>query len=184
MNKLFAGLLTLLVSVPATGAPPRGPGAGQPQHAVAVLHATGHGKVEGMIWFTQQGNHVEISGEITGLTPGLHAFHIHEFGDCSSPDGMSAGGHYNPTGMKHGSPEHGERHVGDLGNIRADDNGKAAIDIKDTLVQLHGPHSIIGRAVIVHADPDDFKSQPAGNAGARIACGVVGIAKPKTDSAK
>jgi Cu-Zn family superoxide dismutase len=183
MKTLFAGLLTLLVSVAASAAPPRTPNAG-PQHAVAVLHATGHGKVQGTLWFTQEGNHVEIIGEITGLTPGLHAFHIHEFGDCSAPDAMSAGGHYNPTGMKHGSPDHGERHVGDLGNIRADENGKATIDIKDALVQLHGPHSIIGRAVIVHADPDDFKSQPAGNAGARIACGVVGITKSKTDSAK
>ena len=163
-----------------SAAPPRErEGGGGPQYAVAVVHPTAQGKAQGVIWFTQRGDHVEINGEITGLTPGLHAFHVHEFGDCHSPDAMSTGPHFNPTGMPHGGPDHEKRHVGDLGNIRADESGKAVIDIKDTLVQLHGPHSIIGRAIIVHADPDDLKSQPAGNAGARIGCGIVGIAKPK-----
>ena len=182
MNKLVAVLLGFLLPVVAVNGQPR-ERAG-PHHAVAVLHGIGQNKVEGVIWFTQHGNQVEIAGEITGLTPGQHAFRIHEFGDCSSPDGMSAGGRFNPTHMRHGGPDNEQRHVGDLGNIRADDSGKAVIDIKDTLVQLHGPHSIIGRSVIVHAAVDDLKTDPAGNAGARIACGVVGIAKPKTDSAK
>ncbi|HLJ94180.1 MAG TPA: superoxide dismutase family protein [Gemmataceae bacterium] len=146
--------------------------------AVCVLHATKGSKTHGTIWFTQQGDEVEISGEITGLTPGMHAFHVHEFGDCSAPDATSAGPHFNPDNKPHGSPHTGERHVGDLGNIKADESGKATIQIRDREVKLNGPHSVLGRSLIVHADPDDMKSQPAGNAGARIACGVIGVAKP------
>ncbi len=146
--------------------------------AVCVLHATKGSKTHGTIWFTQQGDEVEIKGEIMGLTPGMHAFHVHEFGDCSAPDATSAGPHFNPDNKPHGSPHTGERHVGDLGNIKADESGKATIQIRDREVKLNGPHSVLGRSLIVHADPDDLKSQPAGNAGARIACGVIGVAKP------
>src|SRR5438105_44979 len=112
MKKVIATLLTLALPALAWGVQPRErERGGGPHHAIAVLHGTGgHEKIHGVIWFTQQGNHVEIMGEINGLTPGTHAFHIHEFGDCSAPDAMSAGAHYNPTNMPHGSPEHGQRH--------------------------------------------------------------------------
>lgn len=149
-----------------------------PTKAVAVLHGLGDSGVMGKVTFTQHDGYVEIAGEITGLKPGEHAFHVHEFGDCSSKDGMSAGGHFNPDKTPHGGPHDEKRHVGDLGNIKADDDGKVTLKIKDEVIQLRGPHSIIGRSLIVHAAPDDLKSQPAGNAGARIACGVIGIAKP------
>jgi superoxide dismutase, Cu-Zn family len=146
--------------------------------AACVLHHTEGHKAHGTIWFIPRGDEIEISGEIMGLKPGMHAFHVHEFGDCSAPDAMSAGAHFNPEGKPHGDIHSQERHVGDLGNIRADGTGKAVVDIRDREIKLSGPHSVIGRALIVHADPDDLKSQPAGNAGARVACGVIGIAKP------
>jgi superoxide dismutase, Cu-Zn family len=145
--------------------------------AVCVVHGTSKGKAEGVIHFVQKGEVVEINGEITGLTPGEHAFHIHEFGDCSAKDANSAGGHYNPTNKKHGAPTDAERHVGDLGNIKADGTGKAVIKMTDKVIRLSGPHSIVGRSVIIHADPDDFKTQPTGHAGDRVGCGVVGWAK-------
>jgi Cu-Zn family superoxide dismutase len=146
--------------------------------AVCVLHPTKGSEVHGTIWFIQQGDEIEISGEIMGLKPGMHAFHVHEFGDCTSGDGMATGPHFNPDAKPHGGPHTGARHVGDLGNIKADEKGTAKVQIRDREVKLSGPHSVLGRALIVHADPDDLKSQPAGNAGARIACGVIGIAKP------
>ena len=149
-----------------------------PKKAIAVLQELGKSGVKGIITFTQSDGYVEIKGEITGLTPGEHAFHVHEFGDCSSPDGKSAGAHFNPDDKPHGGPEDTERHVGDLGNLKADDSGKAEVNIQDKVIKLGGPHSIIGRSLIVHAKPDDLKSQPAGNAGDRIACAVIGITKP------
>ncbi|HLN28662.1 MAG TPA: superoxide dismutase family protein [Gemmataceae bacterium] len=149
-----------------------------PLKAVAVLHPKSDSKVTGKVVFKEEEGYVTITGEITGLTPGEHAFHVHEFGDCSSPDAMSAGGHFNPDKKPHGGPHAAERHVGDLGNIKADNEGKVVLNIKDEVIKLHGPHSIIGRSLIVHGGVDDLKSQPAGNAGPRVACGVIGIAKP------
>lgn len=151
--------------------------------AVAVLHPLGKSGVYGVITFTQRGDEVEVVGEVSGLKPGKHGFHVHEFGDCSSPDGMSTGGHFNPSKMMHGRPEDENRHVGDLGNLEADDGGKASINMRDKVIKLSGPNSIVGRAVIIHANPDDF-SQPVGNAGGRIACGVVGVANPKPAAKK
>jgi superoxide dismutase, Cu-Zn family len=148
-----------------------------PQKAVAVLHGLGGSHVMGTITFTQHDGYIEISGEISGLTPGDHAFHVHEFGDCSDPKGMSAGGHFNPQGHQHGAPDSDMRHVGDLGNIKADDEGKVTLKLEDKVIQLHGPHSIIGRSLIIHEKRDDF-GQPVGNAGGRVACAVIGIAKP------
>jgi superoxide dismutase, Cu-Zn family len=151
-----------------------------PTRAICVLHQIKDSKVHGVVVFTQKGDDVEVAGEIVGLTPGLHGFHVHEFGDCHSPDGMSSGGHFNPTKAMHGGPHSKNRHVGDLGNVKADEDGKAVIQMTDGLIKLHGPHSIIGRALIVHAKADDEKSQPTGDAGGRIACGVIGIAKEPT----
>jgi superoxide dismutase, Cu-Zn family len=136
----------------------------------------GKGEVKGIIYFTQKGKKVEITGEVTGLTPGKHGFHVHEFGDLT--DGCkSAGAHFNPTNKKHGGPDDKDRHVGDLGNIVADKDGKAVINMTDDVITLNGPQSIIGRAVVVHAKADDLTSQPAGDAGDRVGSGVVGIAK-------
>jgi Cu-Zn family superoxide dismutase len=146
--------------------------------AIAVLHPAEGSQVRGVVEFLQKENYVEIRGEVTGLKPGLHGFHVHEYGDCSDPKANCAGAHFNPTNKPHGAPDSTERHVGDLGNIEADASGKAIIHMRDRLISLNGPHSIVGRGLIVHADPDDFKTQPTGNAGARLACGVIGIAGP------
>jgi Cu-Zn family superoxide dismutase len=150
-----------------------------PKKAVCVLMPTqkSDGKVQGTVTFTQKDDAVEITGEISGLTPGKHGFHIHEFGDMSSADGMATGGHFNPGMHKHGGPEDTDRHAGDFGNIEAGADGKATIKMTDKAISMSGPNSIIGRALIVHAKEDDLKSQPSGNAGDRIAQGVIGVAK-------
>jgi Cu-Zn family superoxide dismutase len=180
MKKLGMVMLALLLPIvwfSAADAEQQEKKQGGVHKAVCVLHHTEGHKAQGTIWFMQRGDEIEISGEITGLKPGMHAFHVHEFGDCSAPDAMSAGGHFNPEGMPHGNPHSKKRHVGDLGNIQADNTGKAVVNIRDTEIKLSGPRSILGRGLIVHAAPDDF-SQPVGNAGGRVACGVIGIAKP------
>ena len=178
MKRIAAGALALLLTALWSAAVGKDAdeGAG-PQKAIAVVHGIGGHKVHGTVTFTVHDDSIEIAVNLRGLTPGEHAFHIHEFGDCSSKDGMAAGGHFNPEKHHHGGPDAEQRHVGDLGNITAGEDGKVNVTLKDKLVRLHGPHSIIGRSVIVHEKADDLKTDPAGNAGARIACGVVGIAK-------
>ena len=146
--------------------------------AICVVHPLGDSKVAGKVVFTKVDGGVEIVAELSGLTPGEHGFHVHEFGDCSMADGKCAGGHFNPEGKDHGKPDAAVRHVGDFGNVKAGADGKASYKRVDKLITFSGPHSIIGRAIIVHAAPDDF-SQPVGNAGARVGCGVIGIADPK-----
>lgn len=143
--------------------------------AVAVLHPTEGNRVSGTVMFTQVGDTVRIEGTVEGLTPGKHGFHIHEWGDCSAPDGTSAGGHYNPDNNPHAGPDQMKRHMGDLGNLDANPMGEADYERDDGYVTLSGPHSIIGHAVIVHAGEDDLTSQPTGAAGSRVACGVIGI---------
>jgi Cu-Zn family superoxide dismutase len=175
MKKLVAVMLAMVVPTLLASALAQQPTT--PRKAVCVLHHTKDSTAHGIIRFVEKGDEVEITGEIEGLTPGDHAFHVHEFGDCSALDAMSAGGHFNPDKKPHGRPEDAERHVGDLGNIKADESGKAVINMMDKVIKLRGPHSIIGRACIVHAKPDDF-SQPVGNAGGRVACGVIGLGKP------
>ncbi len=154
------------------------PAAQQPfTKASAVLHGTEGNNVRGVVMFIRNENGVKVVAHLEGLAPGEHGFHIHEFGDCSAQDGASAGGHFNPEGKKHGSPDTKERHIGDLGNIIADEGGSARYERLDSLLSLNGPDSIIGRGVVVHADADDFTSQPSGAAGARVACGTIGVAK-------
>jgi len=150
-----------------------------PTAAVAVLHPTSGQQCHGVVRFTPAGDSVRVVADLEGLNPGQkHAFHIHQYGDCSSPDGMSAGGHYNPEGHQHGLPETENRHAGDLGNVQADDQGKAHYEITVNNITIAGAKNpIIGRAVIVHAKVDDG-SQPVGNAGSRIGCGVIGVANP------
>jgi Cu-Zn family superoxide dismutase len=149
-----------------------------PQKAIAVLYATAGNHVTGTVTFTKVEDGVKIVADLEGLSPGDHGFHIHEFGDCSAPDGASAGGHFNPDHHVHGAPNTIDRHVGDLGNITADASGKGHYERVDTDIALQGSHSIIGHSVIVHAKADDMVTQPTGNAGARVACGVVGVTKP------
>jgi Cu-Zn family superoxide dismutase len=151
-----------------------------PTKAVAVLHTTEAAaktgaKVAGTVTFTEKDGETTVVAEVTGLTPGLHGFHIHEFGDVSSADGMSTGGHYNPAGAPHAGPTDEKRHLGDFGNLEADKDGKATYkaSFKGTPI-----HFILGRAVVVHAKADDLKTQPSGDAGGRIAVGVIGVAKP------
>lgn len=141
--------------------------------AVCTLEPVGDSGVEGTVNFTQEGDTVTVTGEVTGLQPGKHGFHVHEKGDLSDKEtGKSAGGHFNPTGQKHGKPSDAERHVGDLGNITADDEGVAKIDIQDKVISLHGENTIIGKSIVVHAGEDVF-TQPTGDAGARSAFGVI-----------
>ena len=146
-------------------------------NAVAVLHPTQGSSVSGTVHLTQESGGVRVTASVDGLAPGKHGFHIHEIGDCSAPDGTSAGGHFNPQGYPHAGPDAAKRHVGDLGNLNADNSGHATYDRLDDHVSLNGANTVIGRAVIVHAGKDDFVSQPTGNAGGRVACGVIGIGK-------
>jgi len=148
---------------------------GEAARANAQLQATTGNKTFGEATFEQRGNKVHVVIYVQGLKPGQeHGLHIHEVGDCSSGDGMSAKGHFNPFGKPHGSPGTAERHAGDLPALKAEKNGRAKVDVEvDVITVTPGPASIIGKAVIVHADPDDYKTQPTGNAGARLACGVI-----------
>ncbi len=141
--------------------------------AVAELKPAKNSKVKGTVLFVQENAGVHVTAEVTGLTPGEHGFHIHEKGDCSAADFSSAGGHFNPSHKPHGGMESMEHHAGDLGNLTADATGKAHLDFVSHDLSLDGTNSVVGRSVIVHANRDDLVSQPAGNAGPRIACGAI-----------
>ena len=143
--------------------------------AVAELAPTLGNSVKGVVTFTRKGDLVLVEANITGLPPdSTHGFHIHETGDCSAPDASSAGGHFDPTASPHGGPAGEVRHGGDLGNLKADANGNARNSVKVSGITIDGgPDRIMGRAVVVHSGADDFKSQPAGNSGARVACAVI-----------
>jgi Cu-Zn family superoxide dismutase len=148
----------------------------EPLRATAALQPTKGNKTFGEATFEQvEGNKVRVVVFAQGLRPNQeHGFHIHEAGDCSSGDGMSAKGHFNPHGKPHGQPGSAERHAGDLPSLKAAKNGRAKLDVTvDGITVAPGPASIVGRGLIIHADPDDYKSQPTGNAGARLACGVI-----------
>lgn len=145
--------------------------------AKSILKPTKGNQVEGIVSFTSVPGGIRVVADLKGLKPGSHGFHIHEKGDCSAPDASSAGAHFDPTHSQHGAPNSSIRHVGDLGNIEADSSGHAHYDRVDTVISFIGEKNIIGRAVIVHADPDDFKTQPTGNAGGRLACGVIEASK-------
>ena len=147
--------------------------------AVAVLQPTEGNNIKGYVFFHENANEpTTINVKLWGLKPGLHGFHIHTFGDLRDPAGKSAGGHFNPYEKPHSAPWNKERHVGDLGNIRAHANGTVDTSWTDSIIRLSGNSSILGRAVVVHAGQDDLVSQPTGNAGARVAVGVIGRANP------
>lgn len=145
--------------------------------AVAVIYPTKGNTVSGKVTFTAVGGGVHIVADMEGLKPGDHGFHIHEFGDCSSTNGSSAGDHYNPTNKRHGCPNNPDHHVGDMGNITANEKGKAHYDQINKDIKLGGQTSIIGRSVVIHEGADDCTTQPSGNSGAKIGCGVIGIGK-------
>ncbi|PJI97571.1 Cu-Zn family superoxide dismutase [Acidovorax sp. 69] len=147
--------------------------------ASAKLEPTRGNTTSGSVTFVQTGDGVRISGEIRGLKPDSeHGFHVHEKGDCSSGDGMSAGGHFNPTGKAHGHHGAGDHHTGDLPSLKADKYGVAAFSFVSHSVSVAGPTTdIIGKGLIVHRDPDDYKTQPTGNAGPRLACAVITASK-------
>lgn len=148
-----------------------------PVMAVCNLAPTKGSKVMGEVKFIQRKGYVLVKAHVTGLTPGKHGFHIHESGDCSAPDASSAKGHFNPAKHEHGAPGSANRHAGDLGNLVANSKGVADYERKDKVIQLSGAESVIGRGVIVHEKVDDYKTQPTGNAGARVACGEIKIVK-------
>lgn len=166
-------------------APMPAPSAASPSNpaatAAAALKPASGSQVSGTVTFTEMPDGgVRVVADISGLTPGIHGFHIHEKGDCSAPDATSAGGHFNPDHVQHGAPTAVSHHAGDLGNINADTSGHALLDSVIKGLTLTGPDSIVGRGLIVHSAADDLKSQPAGNAGPRVACGVIEAAASPT----
>jgi len=168
MKIIFAAAATVLLAACQSMSP-------EPLRATAQLQPTKGNKTFGEATFEQVGDKVRVVVFVQGLKPGQeHGLHIHEAGDCSSGDGMSAKGHFNPHGKPHGQPTSGERHAGDLPALKAGKDGRAKIDVTLDVISIgQGPGNIIGRGLIIHADPDDYKTQPTGNAGARIACGVI-----------
>lgn len=163
-------LLTLILAA--------GCGADEPApDATVTLSALGGSGVAGTIEFTElaEGG-VRVDADITGLTPGQHGMHVHEWGDCSAPDGMSAGGHFNPDMVDHGAPGGATHHPGDYGNLEADADGRATLSLTIDAISLTAGDevNVLGRAVIVHEKADDF-GQPTGNAGGRLACGVIHV---------
>ena len=143
--------------------------------ASAVLEPTKGSTVRGNVSFVQIGDKVRVNATVSGLKPnGEYGFHIHEAGDCSSGDGMSAKGHFNPYGKPHAHAGTPDRHAGDLTSLKSDGNGNASLKVDlDVITVAPGPASVVGRGLIVHAQADDFKTQPTGNAGARSACAVI-----------
>ena len=173
----FAAALATLAgcaSQPASDAAAHSAGTASSAHA-ALAPASGS-LVSGTLAFVPMGDGVHVTGDIGGLAPNsTHGFHIHETGDCSAADASSAGGHFNPSGEAHGRASAPHHHLGDNDNLVADANGVAHVNAHFAGVVLGGggADDIVGKAVIVHANPDDYASQPSGNAGARIACGVI-----------
>jgi superoxide dismutase, Cu-Zn family len=143
---------------------------------MAIAHMTpiSGSHAHGTVHFQELGDgSVDVTVDLSGVPPGVHGFHLHEKGDCSD-NGNAAGGHFNPTNMPHGSPQDESHHAGDFGNITADANGEVHAHFNTVSVTVHaGTRSVVGHSVILHANPDDFVTQPSGNSGPRIACGII-----------
>lgn len=148
--------------------------------AIAELKPTAGNKAAGTVLFTGDGSAVTVRVQVSGLSPNqTHGFHVHEKGDCSAPDAMSAGGHFNPTNTPHG-PQGAPHHAGDMPSLKADATGNAQATFTLTGVTIgRGATDIVGKSVIVHAQPDDYTTQPTGNSGGRIACGVIAAASSR-----
>jgi Cu-Zn family superoxide dismutase len=145
-----------------------------PKYAVAVFQATKGNEVKGTLMLQETEKGLHVWGEVSGLSPGDHGFHIHEFGDLRSDDGMATGSHFSAEGKSHGDLNHDKSHEGDFGNINAGSDGVAKVDLTSKGLKLH---YVLGRAFVVHAKADDLTSQPAGNAGARIGVALIGVSK-------
>jgi Cu-Zn family superoxide dismutase len=148
--------------------------------ATATLDPLGSSTATGTVKFQDTGDgNVEVTADLTHVPPGVHGFHIHEKGDCGN-NGNNAGGHFNPNSMPHAAPDTVSHHAGDFGNVTAEENGEVHTHFTTHSVSLTegSSTSAVGHAVILHANPDDLTTQPSGNAGARIACGVVTMATP------
>ncbi len=173
----LAPIVALALLAAGCAAPTTDKPASEPIIAVAMLNPASGTQANGIVRFQQQGELVRVKARVSGLQPNReHGFHVHEKGDCSAPDASSAGEHLNPQGRRHGAPGGGERHAGDLPSLRSDAAGVAetSFDVKGTLLGA-GAADFIGKALVVHANPDDYTTQPSGNAGARIACGVIAV---------
>jgi Cu-Zn family superoxide dismutase len=172
VSAVIAGLLSACAG--ADTAPVKTANKPNSLQASGLLAPTQGNTVQGTVVFKQEADGIRIIAEVSGLTRvGLHGFHIHEKGDCSAPDASSAGGHYNPHGVAHGKVGSHVHHAGDLPSLDADAQGNAKLNAVLTGITLTGEHTIVGRSLIVHADPDDYTSQPTGNAGPRVACAVI-----------
>jgi Cu-Zn family superoxide dismutase len=165
---LAINLCVLTIGGCATISPPK-------PAASAMLEARSGSTVSGTATFTERREGLVMHLELTGLSPGSeHGLHVHDKGDCSAADAQSAGGHFNPDGVVHGHAGVGPHHAGDLGAVVADGAGHVSADLAlGELTLTSGPHAIVGRSLVVHRDRDDYVSQPAGNAGPRVACGVI-----------
>jgi Cu-Zn family superoxide dismutase len=142
--------------------------------AVATIEARSGSSLTGTATFVQNGDTVHVSIDVSNAPQGIHAVHLHEKGDCSAPDATSAGGHFNPMHMEHGSPDAAAHHAGDFGNMSVGEDGHGHLELDTAMLTvLPGDRSVAGRAVVVHAKEDDMHTQPTGNAGGRIGCGVV-----------
>jgi Cu-Zn family superoxide dismutase len=150
-------------------------GSGSPgPRAEARLEARSGSSVTGTVMFTAIGDKLRVEARVSGLTPGEHGFHVHESGDCSALDAASAKGHFNPASKSHGHHGGMERHAGDMPNLMADASGNASFTVDVAMLSLGtDANGILNRSVVVHADPDDYKTQPAGNSGKRVACGTI-----------
>ncbi len=167
-------LATIACSAALAGCSPMSSMKASDERASARLAATAGNTATGTVAFVARGDRLEVSGQFSGLKPNAaHGLHVHEKGDCSAPDATSAGGHFDVAGQPHGNPAGGAHHAGDLPSLMSDADGKARLTFQTSTLALTGPASVVGRAVVIHRDPDDFRSQPAGNSGPRIACGVV-----------
>lgn len=161
MSAIAASLLGACATTPA------GP------MASADLQARSGSAVSGKVTLTELNGRLRVEAQVAGLTPGEHGFHVHEAGDCSAPDASSAKGHFNPAGKVHGHHAGSERHGGDMPNLVANAAGEARFSGDIEGLGLSGTNGVVGRSIVIHADPDDYKSQPAGNSGKRIACGTI-----------
>lgn len=153
-----------------------------PESALAQVEPTIHGKAEGTVTFAlgEGDQEMRVTVDLEGLEPGPHGFHIHEVGDCSADDASSAGGHFSPQGTAHGSPDAAEQHAGDMGNIEADSDGRVDTELTLQGLAFSGPTSILQRAVVIHSKKDDLESQPSGDSGNRVGCGVIHVDREGT----
>jgi Cu-Zn family superoxide dismutase len=167
-------LLPLLGVMTLAGCQMMHHGSTSPQARTALESKSGS-SAAGQVTFQETKDKVHVTAKVSGLKPNSeHGFHVHEKGDCSAADATSAGGHFNPEGQAHGHHRQAKRHAGDMPNLLANDKGEASASFDMDGVRLdEGKHGILNRAVVVHANPDDYQSQPAGNAGGRIACGII-----------